>query len=101
MAKGKQWRYLGNIIEQTAGKDSYVDMLDSGDTVGRHKRFIRMERGEKEDDVGIKECDKIADEDCTLRAEADCPVQERMKTRSTGGRIDTVHNPTHDEDEVP
>ena len=50
VAKGKQWQYLGNILEQTQGKDSFIVLLDSGDKIRRHKRFIRLAKGEKEED---------------------------------------------------
>ena len=41
--KGKMWRFLGKILKQTAGKDSYIIQLDSGDQIRHHKRFLRLE----------------------------------------------------------
>ena len=42
-AKGKMWRYLGYIKDQTAGKGSYNITLDSGDEIHYHNHCTRLE----------------------------------------------------------
>ena len=37
-AKGKQWKKLGTITEQTEGKDSFMIELDDGEVIRCHKR---------------------------------------------------------------
>ena len=102
MAKGKQCWYLGNILEQTPGKDSFIVLLNSGDKIRRHKRFIRLENGEKdENDETAEECKENAEDDSTMRANADRQEEQgRMRTRSTHGRIDPFHM-NKDQNEVP
>ena len=77
-AKGKMWRYLGHIKNQTEGKDSYNVILDSGDQVRRHKRFIRLEPKGEDNDKETKECEENADLNSTPRADMEWP--ERVKT---------------------
>ena len=69
VAKGKQWKKLGTITEQTEGKDSFMIELDDSEVIRCHKRFIREERGEEFDNQ--QEAEESADraEDCTKRAE--------------------------------
>ena len=75
IAKGKQWKELGTITEQTDGKDSFMIEMDNGEIIRRHKRFIREERGEESD----QEIEKAAEgaKSCTKREELTKTPQER------------------------
>ena len=91
-AKGKQWKHIGTIREQTPGKDSFIIEMDNGEVIRRHKRFISVEKGE-DDSESTKEGNENADQDCTLRASTGLEEKEEipMKTWSTHGRINPVH----------
>ena len=75
IAKGKQWKELGTITEQTDGKDSFMIEMDNGEIIRRHKRFIREEKGEESD----QEIEEVAEGAgfCTKREELTQEPQER------------------------
>ena len=85
-AKGKQWKYTGTIREQTAGKDSFIIDMDNGERIRRHKRFIRAEKGEDENDSSNEETGN-ADPHCTLRAGAVEEEEEPRWNQVLHGRI--------------
>ena len=69
-AKGKEWKKLGTITEQTDGKDSFMIEMDDGEVIRCHKRFIQEEKGEEcDDNQEVKENDDETVRDCTKRAE--------------------------------
>ena len=75
--------------------------MDNGEVIRRHKRFIRVEKGE-DNSESTKEEIENADQDCTLRAGTGQEEKEElpMRTWLTCGRTNPVHV-NEAEDEVP